>query len=67
MALGGTAVGTGINAPENFGSDVSKELGESLKTSFQEVEDHFTRQGAREEIVQLSGSLKSLAVSMLNI
>ena len=67
LALGGTAVGTGINAPENFGSDVSKELGESLKTSFQEVEDHFTRQGSREEIVQLSGTLKSLAVSLFKI
>ena len=67
LAIGGTAVGTGINAPENFGSDVSKELGESLKTSFQEVEDHFTRQGSREEIVQLSGTLKSLAVSLFKI
>jgi fumarate hydratase class II len=67
LAIGGTAVGTGINAPENFGSDVSKELEESLQTSFQEVENHFTRQGAREEIVQLSGSLKSLAVSLNKI
>ena len=67
LAIGGTAVGTGINAPENFGSDVSKELEESLQTSFQEVENHFTRQGAREEIVQLSGSLKSLAVSLFKI
>ena len=67
LAIGGTAVGTGINAPVNFGSDVSKELGESLKTSFQEVEDHFTRQGSREEIVQLSGTLKSLAVSLFKI
>ena len=67
LAIGGTAVGTGINAPENFGSDVSKELGESLQTSFQEVEDHFTRQGSREEIVQLSGTLKSLAVSLFKI
>ena len=67
LAIGGTAVGTGINAPENFGSDVSKELEESLKTFFQEVENHFTRQGAREEIVQLSGSLKSLAVSLFKI
>ena len=67
LALGGTAVGTGINAPDNFGSDVSKELEESLKTSFQEVEDHFTRQGSREEIVQLSGTLKSLAVSLFKI
>jgi len=67
LAIGGTAVGTGINAPENFGSNVSKELEKALNTPFQEIEDHFTRQGAREEIVQLSGSLKSLAVSMFKI
>ena len=47
LAIGGTAVGTGINAPENFGSDVSKELEESLQTSFQEVENHFTREPER--------------------
>ena len=67
LAIGGTAVGTGINAPENFGSDVSLELQQSLDTSFQEIENHFTRQGSREEIVQLSGTLKSLAVSLFKI
>ncbi|MBC8480103.1 MAG: class II fumarate hydratase [Actinobacteria bacterium] len=67
LAIGGTAVGTGINAPENFGRDVSLELQQSLDTSFQEIENHFTRQGSREEIVQLSGTLKSLAVSLFKI
>jgi fumarate hydratase class II len=67
LAIGGTAVGTGINAPENFGSDVSLELQQSLDTSFQEIENHFTRQSSREEIVQLSGTLKSLAVSLFKI
>lgn len=67
LAIGGTAVGTGINAPENFGSDVSLELQQSLDTPFQEIENHFTRQGSREEIVQLSGTLKSLAVSLFKI
>ena len=67
LAIGGTAVGTGINAPENFGSDVSLELQQSLDTPFQEIENHFTRQGSREEVVQLSGTLKSLAVSLFKI
>jgi fumarate hydratase class II len=67
LAIGGTAVGTGINAPENFGSNVALELQQSLNTSFEEVENHFIRQGSREEIVQLSGSLKSLAVSLFKI
>ena len=56
LAIGGTAVGTGINAPDNFGKDVSHELEQSLGTPFQEIENHFTRQGSREEIVQLSGA-----------
>ena len=67
LAIGGTAVGTGINAPDNFGKDVSHELELSLGTSFQEIENHFTRQGSREEIVQLSGALNSLAVSLFKI
>ena len=67
LAIGGTAVGTGINAPDDFGKDVSQELELSLGIPFQEIENHFTRQGSREEIVQLSGALKSLAVSLFKI
>ena len=67
LAIGGTAVGTGINAPENFGKDVAVEISNSLGINFFEVENHFTRQGSREEIVQLSGSLKAFAVSMFKI
>jgi fumarate hydratase class II len=57
----------GINAPENFGSDVCSEISKSLEISFQEIENHFTRQGSREEIVHLSGCLKAYAVSMFKI
>ncbi len=67
LAIGGTAVGTGINAPDNFGSDVSKEISNSLGIKFIEVENHFTRQGSREEIVHLSGCLKAYAVSIFKI
>ena len=67
LAIGGTAVGTGINAPDNFGSDVSKEISNSLSIKFTEVENHFTRQGSREEIVHLSGCLKAYAVSIFKI
>ncbi len=67
LAIGGTAVGTGINAPDNFGSDVSKEISNSLGIKFTEVENHFTRQGSREEIVHLSGCLKAYAVSIFKI
>ena len=67
LAIGGTAVGTGINAPDSFGADVAKEIKKSLSTDFEEVDNHFTRQGSRDEIVQLSGALKSLAVSLFKI
>ncbi len=66
-AIGGTAVGTGINAPDNFGKDVAKEISKSLGINFVEVENHFTRQGSREEVVHLSGCLKAFAVSMFKI
>jgi len=67
LAIGGTAVGTGINAPDNFGKDVAKEISKSLDINFVEVENHFTRQGSREEVVHLSGCLKAFAVSMFKI
>ena len=67
LAIGGTAVGTGINAPKNFGKDVAAEISNSLGINFFEVENHFIRQGSREEIVHLSGSLKAFAVSMFKI
>ncbi len=67
LAIGGTAVGTGINAPTNFGSQVADEISSSTGTKFSEVENHFIRQGSREEIVQLSGCLKAYSVSMFKI
>ena len=67
LAIGGTAVGTGINAPDNFGSDVAEKISNSLDIKFTEVENHFTRQGSREEIVHLSGCLKAYAVSIFKI
>ena len=67
LAIGGTAVGTGINAPTNFGSQVADEISSSTGNKFSEVENHFIRQGSREEIVQLSGCLKAYAVSMFKI
>jgi fumarate hydratase class II len=67
LAIGGTAVGTGINAPSNFGADVARSLSKSLQVDFTEIENHFTRQGSREEIVQLSAALRALAISMFKI
>ena len=67
LAIGGTAVGTGINAPSNFGADVASSLSNSLQVDFTEIENHFMRQGSRDEIVQLSASLRALAISMFKI
>ena len=67
LAIGGTAVGTGINAPSNFGADVASSLSKSLQVDFTEIENHFTRQGSREEIVELSAALRALAISMFKI
>ena len=67
LPIGGTAVGSGINAPNSFGSDVADELQNALNINFQEAKNHFSRQGSRDEIVQLSGTLKTLASSLFKI
>ena len=67
LPIGGTAVGSGINAPNGFGSDVAVELQKALNINFQEADNHFSRQGSRDEIVQLSGTLKTLASSLFKI
>ena len=67
LPIGGTAVGSGINAPNGFGSDVAGELQKVLNINFQEADNHFSRQGSRDEIVQLSGTLKTLASSLFKI
>ena len=67
LPIGGTAVGSGINAPKGFGSDVADELQKALNINFQEAKNHFSRQGSRDEIVQLSGTLKTLASSLFKI
>ena len=67
LPIGGTAVGSGINAPNGFGSDVAIELQKVLNINFQEADNHFSRQGSRDEIVQLSATLKTLASSLFKI
>ena len=67
LPIGGTAVGSGINAPNGFGSDVAGELQKALNINFQEADNHFSRQGSRDDIVQLSGTLKTLASSLFKI
>lgn len=67
LALGGTAVGTGINAPSGFAAAVIGLIVERTGYAFREAEDHFEAQGAKDAVVQASGVLKTISVSMFKI
>ena len=67
LALGGTAVGTGVNTHPDFASGVIALLRQQTKISFQEAANHFEAQAARDAAVETSGVLKTLAVSMVKI
>ncbi|MFN2431516.1 MAG: class II fumarate hydratase [Gemmatimonadota bacterium] len=64
LALGGTAVGTGLNAHPDFPPRVIARLAERTGVRFREAEDHFEAQGARDAVVHASGALKTIAVSL---
>ena len=67
LAQGGTAVGTGINTHKNFGALMAKEISNITEINFQEAPNHFEAQATQDSIVHLSGSLKTLAVSLYKI
>ena len=67
LALGGTAVGTGLNCPPGFVDRVISLIAERTGLPFREAEDHFEAQGARDALVEVSGALKTVAVSLLKI
>ena len=67
MPLGGTATGTGLNAPAGFARAVVALLSERLDVDLHEAHDHFAAQGARDALVSLSGELRALAAALLKI
>jgi fumarate hydratase class II len=67
LPLGGTAVGTGINAPKGFARKVITRLKERTGLPLSEAKDHFAAQGARDSLVEASGHCKTLAVSLIKI
>jgi len=67
VPLGGTAVGTGINAPEAFAPMVIEGLAERLELPLVEAKDHFAAQGARDALVEASGELRTTAVALVKI
>ena len=67
LPLGGTAVGTGINAPAGFAEQTIARLNEATGEQFTEARDHFEAQGGRDAIVELSGALRTYAVGLVKI
>ena len=67
LALGGTAVGTGINTHPEFPSRTIKKISQMTELPFREAKNHFEAQAAKDAVVQVSGSLKTLAVSLTKI
>jgi fumarate hydratase, class II len=67
LALGGTAVGTGINAAPGFGEAAAAEIAKLTGLPFVTAPNKFTVQGAHDALVQLSGTLRTLAVSLYKI
>jgi len=67
LALGGTAVGTGINAHAEFGARVAARISLMTGLIFVESANHFAAQSAQDTAVELSGQLKSLALALMKI
>ena len=67
LALGGTAVGTGINTKAQFGTHMAKEITRFTGITFVEASNHFEAQGAQDAAVETSGALKTIAVSLSKI
>ncbi len=67
LPLGGTAVGTGINAHPEFARLVIEEINAITGSRFFEARNHFEAQGGRDAVVELSGQLKTIACSLMKI
>ena len=67
LAIGGTAVGTGLNTHPDFPEAVVERLTEATGVPFREADDHFEAQAGRDALVEASGALKTVAVSLMKI
>ena len=67
LAIGGTAVGTGMNTHPKFSGLVVEKINEMTGMTFREAENHFEAQGAKDAVVEASSALKTLAVSLMKI
>jgi fumarate hydratase class II len=67
LAMGGTAVGTGLNAPAGFGEDVAAEIASMTGTAYQTAPNKFTAQGTLDRMVRSHAGLKAAAVTLYKI
>ncbi|MGZ4983041.1 MAG: class II fumarate hydratase [Chthoniobacterales bacterium] len=67
LALGGTAVGTGLNRHHEFPAKVMRHLEARTGIAFREAKNHFEAQGGKDAVVEASGQLKTIAVSLFKI
>jgi fumarate hydratase, class II len=67
LPLGGTAVGTGINAPAGFADRVISMLAASLELPLSEARNHFEAQGARDALIEASGQLRTIAAGLYKL
>jgi len=67
LALGGTAVGTGINTDADFARRTIERIASETGLNIREAGNHFEAQGGRDAIVEISGALKTIAVSLIKI
>ncbi|HEY1570087.1 MAG TPA: class II fumarate hydratase [Pseudonocardiaceae bacterium] len=67
LPIGGTAVGSGLNAPDGFGAAVAAELAATTGLPLVEARDHFEAQASQDGVVETSGHLRTVAVSLSKI
>jgi fumarate hydratase class II len=67
LPIGGTAVGTGLNAPSGFGAEVVKRLAKRTGLPLSEAADHLAAQSSRDALVELSGQLRVAAVALIKV
>lgn len=67
LAIGGTAVGTGVNTHPDFGKMVARIISEKTGIDFKEADNHFEAQSSQDSILELSGQLKTLASALMKI
>jgi fumarate hydratase, class II len=67
LPIGGTAVGSGLNAPDGFGAAVAEELARLTDLPLTEARDHFEAQASQDGVVEVSGQLRTVAIALFKI